>query len=281
MQREKDINANILDNQLISLILDGNNEALTTLINRHKDFIYNLSFKMVGNIDDAQDITQEIWIKIMTKLSSFNNKSSFKTWLYRISVNHILNFKKSNKELAFSSFEKHDNLINNLICEVKDISTQCDIDLILQETKVECMTGMLLCLSRNQRIVFILGSIFGINSKNGSEILEITPENYRKELSRARQQLTNYMNGKCNLINPNGTCSCKRKATAAVRAGLVNPVNLKYTQKHLCKIHEIANEKTEGVIENILEIKCQKEFQEHPYLILENKIIESVFNAFN
>ncbi|MCF8395681.1 MAG: RNA polymerase sigma factor [Melioribacteraceae bacterium] len=280
MQRQKDKNANEVDAQLIHLVITGNDEALTMLINRHKDFIYNLSFRMFGNIDDAKDATQEIWIKVITKLSSFNFNSSFKTWLYRISVNHILNFKKSNKELAFSSFDKHDALIEKLENKDSESAIRSDINLLLQETKVECMTGMLLCLSRNQRIVFILGSIFGINSKNGSEIIEITPENFRKELSRARQQLSNYMNGKCSLINPKGTCSCKRKAMAAVRAGLINPTNLKYTPKHLRRIHEIANEKTEGVIENILEIKCQREFQEHPYLILENEVMKPVFNAF-
>ena len=171
-------------------------------------------------------------------------------------------------------------MLKKIEFEGKESVLQCDIDLLLQETKVECMTGMLLCLSRNQRIVFIMGSIFGINSKNGGEILEITPENYRKELSRARLQLTNYMKGKCSLINPMGTCSCKHKTQAAIRAGLINPSNLKYSLKHLRKIHEVASEKTESVIESILEIKCQEEYQEHPYLILENEVLDSVFENF-
>lgn len=276
--RKKDINANIVDYQLIQLITDGNNEALVTLINRHKDFIFNLSFRIFGNIEDAEDASQEIWIKVITKLSSFKHNSSFKTWLYRIAVNHILNLKKSNKEQALSSFEHHRTLIEKLKSEETSAVYNVENTLLEQETKVECMTGMLLCLNREQRIVFIFGGIFALNSRLGAEILNISPENFRKQLSRARKQLRNYMNNDCSLINPNGKCSCKLKTQSAINAGIVNPNNLLFSQKHLKKVQDIAENNTENVIESIIEIKCQEEFQKHPFLILKNEVLESVIN---
>jgi RNA polymerase sigma factor (sigma-70 family) len=278
MYRKKDINADVVDYQLIQLITDGNNEALVTLINRHKDFIFNLSFRMFGNIEDAKDASQEIWIKVITKLSSFKNNSGFRTWLYRLAVNHILNFKKTKKEQALSSFEQHRALIENLKSEELSAVYNVENALLEQETKVECMTGMLLCLNREQRIVFILGSIFNFNSRLGAEFLNVSPENFRQQLSRARKQLRNYMNNECSLINPNGKCSCKLKTQSAINAGIVNPQNLQFSQKHLKKVQNIAEKNTENVVENILEIKCQEEFQKHPFLILENEVLESVVN---
>ncbi len=278
MYRKKDINADVVDYQLIQLITDGNNETLVTLINRHKDFIFNLSFRMFGNIEDAKDASQEIWIKVITKLSSFKNNSGFRTWLYRLAVNHILNFKKTKKEQALSSFEQHRALIENLKSEELSAVYNVENALLEQETKVECMTGMLLCLNREQRIVFILGSVFNFNSRLGAEFLNVSPENFRQQLSRARKQLRNYMNNECSLINPNGKCSCKLKTQSAINAGIVNPQNLQFSQKHLKKVQNIAEKNTENVVENILEIKCQEEFQKHPFLILENEVLESVVN---
>ncbi len=281
MYRKKDTNANIVDIQLIRLVTDGNSEALNTLINRHKDFIYNISFRMFGNIEDAEDASQEIWIKVITKLSSFKNNSSLRTWLYRIAVNHILNFKKSNKEQALSSFKQHRTLIEKLTSQEIDASYNVESTLLEQEIKVECMTGMLLCLNREQRIVFILGSIFDFNSRLGAKLLNISPENFRQQLSRARKQLRNYMNNDCSLINPNGKCSCKQKTQSAINAGIVKPKELKFSQKHLKKVQDIAEKNTENVVENILDIKCQEKFQEHPYLIMSNNVLENVFNSFN
>jgi RNA polymerase sigma factor (sigma-70 family) len=280
MQRKKEKNANMADAQLIRLALNGNNEALVALINRYKDFIYNLSFRMFGNLEDAEDASQEIWIKVITKLSSFKNNSGFRTWLYKIAFNHILNFKKSKKELVLSSFKNHHELIENLKNQEISAAYKVDNALLEQETKVECMTGMLLCLNREQRIIFILGSIFAVNSHFGAEVLNITPENFRKQLSRGREQLRNYMHNECSLINPIGKCSCKRKTQAAINVGIVDPDNLRFSQKHLKKMYDIAQKNTENVVKNILEIKCQKEFQEHPFLVLENDVLKSVFNSF-
>ncbi len=278
MYRKKDTNANIVDSQLIRLVTDGNSEALNTLINRHKDFIYNISFRMFGNIEDAEDASQEIWIKVITKLSSFKNNSSFRTWLYRIAVNHILNYKKSNKEQVLSSFEQHRALIENLKSEKTSAVYNAEKALLEQETKVECMTGMLLCLNREQRIVFILGSIFNFNSQLGAVFLNVSSQNFRQQLSRARKQLRNYMNNECSLINPNGKCSCKLKTQAAINAGIVNPNNLIFSQNHLKRVQDIAKKNTNNVVESILDIKCQEEFQKHPFIILENEVLESVIN---
>ncbi|NJL77529.1 MAG: RNA polymerase sigma factor [Saprospiraceae bacterium] len=64
--------------------MDGKKTALTILIERHQPFIYNLAWKLTGNISDAEDLTQETLIKIISNLGSFKQESSFTTWAYRI-----------------------------------------------------------------------------------------------------------------------------------------------------------------------------------------------------
>jgi len=83
------------DEILINSAVDGDRKSLEELILRHQAWIYNVAIRMVFYPDEAQDVTQEILIKIVTKLSTFKGNSSFRTWVYRIVVNHVLNMKLS------------------------------------------------------------------------------------------------------------------------------------------------------------------------------------------
>ncbi len=86
------------DENLIDSALAGSRKALEELVLRHQAWIYNVALRMVFYPQDAEDATQEILIKMLTKLSTFRRESAFRTWLYRIVVNHVLNMKKSQGE---------------------------------------------------------------------------------------------------------------------------------------------------------------------------------------
>ena len=139
----RDIN----DDDLVRLSINGNKDALNSLINKHKDMIFNIAVRMTGNTVEAEDLSQEIFLKIITKLSTFKFKSNFKTWIYRITVNHFLNMKKLGKESVFESFDKHHNFFENIPDSNLENNYSTDSDLLVEETKIECMTGMLLCLN--------------------------------------------------------------------------------------------------------------------------------------
>src|SRR5579872_445005 len=76
----------------------GDRKALEDLIERHQDWIYNTALRMLFHPQDAEDATQEILVKVLTRLSSFEGRSSFRTWLYRIVVNHVLNMRRGRVE---------------------------------------------------------------------------------------------------------------------------------------------------------------------------------------
>src|SRR4030042_3249246 len=94
------------DKKLISLVLEGSETALETRVLRYQDWIYNVALRMVGNPADAEDVTQEILIKILTRLATYNEaRASFKTWLYRVAINHMINMKKRGYEHAAFIFD--------------------------------------------------------------------------------------------------------------------------------------------------------------------------------
>ena len=230
------------DAALVDRAKQGEKAALEALVQKHQEWIYNIALRMVGNPEDAEDIAQEILIKLITKLSTFERRSSFRTWLYRIVVNHALTMRRRPWERLFSSFDREARRIDDL--RASDV---VEDKLLVQETRTGCVSGMLLCLDRSQRLALILGTFFGASSALGGELMETTPEGFRQILSRARKQLGNFMNEKCGLMNENNPCRCPRKVQSAIRAGFVDPANLRFNRPHLRRIGEFVTGKADAI----------------------------------
>src|ERR1700739_1542312 len=103
----------------------------------------------------------------------FPGNSPFRTWRYRITANHVLNMKRSRGEKESLPFSNYADAINQTPdLELPDPkSVPVDVPMLVEEAKIACTTGMLLCLDRKQRLVFTLGAIFGASDTVGSEIL--------------------------------------------------------------------------------------------------------------
>ncbi len=270
MNQNNDTHNDEVDKNLIGLVTNGNKEALNTLLMRHKDWIYNVAIRMTGNTNDAEDVTQEILLKIVTKLSSFQGKSTFRTWLYRITLNHVMTMKRNVKENLFSSFEKHKNILDSLPDSDLDGEFVIQKNMLVEETKAECMLGMLLCLSREQRIVFILGGILGMISSQGAELLEITEANFRKRLARARSELKNFIEKNCSLIDKNNTCTCARKTKSAIDMGIIDPKKLQYSEDHIKQVKDVISQSKITVMD-MVELRHQEIFKESPYKVFDQR----------
>ena len=98
-----------------------------------------------------------------------------------------------------------------------------DVQLLVDEARIGCTSGMLLCLTREQRLTYILGEIFGVSDVVGAELLEISRANFRQKLSRARRDLHQFMNDQCGLVNGANPCRCAKKTQAFMKAGYVVP----------------------------------------------------------
>lgn len=256
----------IPDEDLIKRSVDGDKKALEELIVRHQDWIYNIALRMLHNPDDAKDALQEALIKIVTKLSQFRNESSFRTWAYRIVVNHILNLKRGHGELTHATDFDHYALLINSTPDgvIPEYLTPFEKRAAVEEVKISCMFGMLLCLNREQRMIFVLGFILGASDRIGADIMNISRDNFRQRLSRARKDLYNFMNDQCGLVNEKNPCRCSKKTKALIDVGYVDPKKERFFSDKYYSVSVMA-EKRKSQLQEYFDNKCEELFKEHPF----------------
>src|SRR6266481_4845284 len=192
-----------VDADLVVRARAGEREALERLVERHQRWIYNIALRMLYHPQDAEDATQEILVKVLTRLSSFDGRSGFRTWLYRVVFNHLLNMKRGREELKVTTFSAYGEALDNTpdLEQPDPKGASPETSLLVTEAMLACTSGMLLCLDREQRLTYILGAIFGVSDAVGAEVMEITTANFRQRLARARRDLRTFMNDKCGLVN--------------------------------------------------------------------------------
>jgi len=220
-------------NSLESLVkksVAGDKKALEEVVIQIQDLIYNLAIRMLWHPDDAKDATQDILIKVITNLSSFNHKSAFTTWVYRLTTNNLINFKK--KKITNSiGFDEYEIQLNQGFSDsINYTNNEAEQNLLIQEAKIGCSNAMLQCLNQENRLTYILGEVLEFNSKEGAIVFDITPENFRKRLSRSRKNLHNFLNKNCGIINSENKCRCYKKVDSSIKNGFIKPNRLLFTQ---------------------------------------------------
>lgn len=230
------------DEALVTRAKQGDMDALDALIRQHQSWVFNLALRMVWRREVAEDAAQEILIKAATRLGSFEGLSKFSTWLHRIAVNHLLNVQKSEMEEKAMTFSDMGASLDGVVDEdlPDEKSLSASYAMIVEEARLGCITAMLMCLDRRQRLAFILGEVLGENSETAAEALEVSPANFRQLLCRARQDLYQFMNGKCGLVNPANPCRCARKASGFMQRGWLDPTQLQFTKDRRDEVENAA-----------------------------------------
>ncbi len=213
---------------LVEKATAGDKKALETLVTSVQDIVFNLSLRMLGTFADAEDATQDILLKMITHLSSFRGDSLFTTWVFSIAANHLKNYKKHMFARYPLCFEYYGNDIENgEIQDVPDLTQNVERDILAEELKMSCTNVMLQCLDMESRCIFILGTMFKIDSRMAGDILEITPEAYRQRLSRIRKKVADFLGQYCGEYG-RGRCKCKDRVNYAIQNQRINPLQLNY-----------------------------------------------------
>ena len=251
--------------ELVRQACEGAQSAIEQLVKWHQRFIYNVALKMVRDKDDAEDLTQEVLIKMVTRLTQFQGKSSFRTWLYSMVVNHFISAQRKKAEKEVYSFNELgvfiDEVHNNEIMTSEEQETYKDQIL---DVRNRCMASTLLCLDRQQRLVLILGAVFNLKSPVAAELLGITPENFRKQLSRAKADLFQFMENKCGLMNPANPCRCFKKTKGYIKEGKVDANTQQFTDAYKQSIAAVIGEKNLA-LDQLMEGKYLALFNSQPY----------------
>lgn len=213
---------------LVNKATAGDKKALETLVTGVQDIVFNLSLRMLGAFADAEDATQDILLKMITHLSSFRGDSSFTTWVFSIAVNHLKNYKKHMFAHYPLSFEYYgDDIENGKIQDVPDLTQNVEKDILAEELKMSCTNVMLQCLDTESRCIFILGTMFRVDSRIAGDLLGLTPEAYRQRLSRIRKKMADFLRQYCGEYG-SGKCKCKDRVNYAIQSHRLNPLQLDY-----------------------------------------------------
>ncbi|MCI9006643.1 MAG: RNA polymerase sigma factor [Lachnospiraceae bacterium] len=214
--------------ELIQKATAGDKPSLETVICSVQDLVFNLSLRMLGTFPDAEDASQDILLKVMTHLSSFKGESSFSTWVFRIAVNHLKDYKKHMFARFPLSFEFYGDDIQNAGTEdVPDLTQNVEQAILAEELKLSCTNVMLQCLDTESRCIFILGTMFRVDSRIAGDILGITPEAYRKRLSRVRKKMADFLTEYCGEYGK-GKCHCADRVNYAIQSRRISPAQLYY-----------------------------------------------------
>jgi len=179
----KDISC--IDQEIIELYKQGDREgALKLFVNEYQTRLYTLAYQMLGNHDDAMDTLQEILIQVNRSLVSFKEQSSLYTWVYRLSSNICLNFRKK-KSQTNSQIEWDENLLHSVMLPVERPNEDPDQ---MCETKYKqfLVQQGILKLPETQRMVVILHDIEGISIPESAGILNIGVNVAKSRLHRGR-----------------------------------------------------------------------------------------------
>jgi RNA polymerase sigma factor (sigma-70 family) len=200
--------------RLVTHAQAGDADALDGIVRALQHDVYRLALRMTACVEDAEDATQEVLIKVITRLESFRGDASVRTWAYRIAVRHVLDRKKSRVEalrLTFDGFGA--DLLEGLA------ATPEPDPVMVTEVKRGCTLAMLTCLDREHRLAFVLSDVFDLPHAEAAGLCEVGEDVYRQRVSRARRVLEAFTRSYCGLVAETAPCHCSRRVARAEALG--------------------------------------------------------------
>ncbi|PWA05868.1 RNA polymerase sigma factor [Flavobacterium psychrotolerans] len=164
-----------------------NKSDFKAVYNQYKILVYNVSLHYLQNIEDAEEITQDVFVQLHESLDKFNSKSSLKTWIYRITINKCLDsIKHKNSQKRFFVFGKK----SKSDFEILNISSFEHPGIILEnKEKSKILFGVINELTENQKTAFILSKIDGLSNTEISEIMQLSISSIESLIFRAKTTL--------------------------------------------------------------------------------------------
>ncbi|MHC4254071.1 MAG: RNA polymerase sigma factor [Planctomycetota bacterium] len=182
------------DNLLVEKCRKGDSRAMEILIIKYQDRIYNVILKICGNTDDAAELTQDTFVKVLQNIDKFQSRSSFYTWAFRIAVNLTINYCKRNIKLGLKSIDAEDNQNSEqtkkaLKVLLKDDKSADPATIAENKELADLILTAVMQLDDAHRAVIVLRDIEGMNYAQIADILNINLGTVKSRLSRARSQL--------------------------------------------------------------------------------------------
>jgi RNA polymerase sigma factor (sigma-70 family) len=177
------------DSELVLLAQKGDLRAFDELVERYHGKIYGLTYNMTSNREDAEDLTQEVFVKAFEALPRFQGKSSFYTWIYRIAVNKTINYRKKRNRKRALSLDQFDQEIK-MDGNYHDLTTKGSPlrNISLSELQIK-LNKALQNLSEKHRTVVVMHDMQGIPHEEIAKVVGASVGTVRSRLFYARRQM--------------------------------------------------------------------------------------------
>jgi RNA polymerase sigma-70 factor (ECF subfamily) len=171
------------DQHYINLVIGGDSHAFAVLVDRYKNFVFTLSIKMLQNREEAEEVSQDVFIKVYRSLQKFKTESKFSTWLYRVTYNTCLDRMRSKKRnTPIFSFDH--------FAEDEAVSLMNVLDTIEERERKQMIQKCLDLLPAEDSFLLTLYYFQENSLKEISRIMGINENNLKIKLFRSRRRLT-------------------------------------------------------------------------------------------
>jgi RNA polymerase sigma-70 factor, ECF subfamily len=170
--------------ELLKKASEGDLRDFEVIYKAASGFVYNVALRVTGHREDAEEATQEVFLKIFDGLKSFKFRSSFKTWIYRITVNAALNIRKKTQNRSGRMVEYDENVADGSLTHDNPVERNVDI-----KSSKEIVDKLLGILSSDYRACIVLREMQGLSYEEIAEALNININTVRTRLKRAREML--------------------------------------------------------------------------------------------
>ncbi len=174
------------DQHYINLVMKGNTNAFAVLVDRYKDMVFTLSLKMLKDREEAEEVSQDTFLKIYKSLNKFNGESKFSTWIYKVAFNTCLDRLKKNKRLqpvvGMDDFT-----------ETEALSLMNVLDTIEDKERKQMIQDCLHLLPGEDSFLLTLYYFEEQSLEEIGKIIGITPNNVKIRLYRSRKKLASLL----------------------------------------------------------------------------------------
>lgn len=174
---------------LIDRCKNGDVAAFEELISGYEKRVFNIIYRIIGDYNEAEDISQEVFIKVFRTIKNFKEKSSFYTWLYRVAVNECINVLKERRKIYAYSVDSPIKVEDDeIIREIRDDKESPEKRFEYKELRA-CLEDALNRISYEHRMMIVLRDIQGFSYEEIAEIMQCPTGTVKSRISRARKAL--------------------------------------------------------------------------------------------
>ena len=187
VKKDVELGLNNKENDTIYLAQNGNMKAFEHLVSTYESYVYNLAYNVFNNVLDAQDVTQEIFVKIYVNIGSFKFNSKFKTWIYKVAINTCLTELKKKKSRLFERADRE--TIDDENHEFPDVKGKTPEEEIIEQEMRNEIREIVKNLPIKYRLPVILRDFEGLTYEEIGEALGIKIDLVKVRINRGRLKI--------------------------------------------------------------------------------------------